>query len=162
MATAVSLLRAFVRPVRLAGVIIMLALAGVAFAALADDAHGVLHTAKGDFVFSLEIADTPAAQEKGLMYRKSLAPNAGMLFDFHTTEPVSFWMKNTLIPLDMVFIAANGTVKSIHADARPLDTTPILSGVPVRFVLEIAGGRAAAIGLEPGDHFSGPRIKDTP
>src|SRR6185437_8446395 len=73
---------------------------------LAADADATFHTAKGEFTFHLEFADTPAAQEKGLMFRKSLAPDAGMLFDFHDEEVVAFWMKNTLIPLDMLFIGA--------------------------------------------------------
>jgi uncharacterized membrane protein (UPF0127 family) len=81
-----------------------------------------------------------------------------MLFDFDTEQQVAFWMQNTLIPLDMLFISADGTVKTIHANAQPMDTTPIPSGVPVRFVLEIPGGRSAEIGAKRGDHFEQQRI----
>ncbi len=101
--------------------------------------------------FKVEIADTPASREQGLMYRKVLAPDRGMLFDFKTPQVVAFWMKNTLIPLDMVFIAPNGRIISIARNAQPLDETPILSGGAVLGVLELRGGRAAEIGAEPGD-----------
>jgi uncharacterized membrane protein (UPF0127 family) len=139
---------------RLAFVVLLL---GVTAACSADN-RGVLHTAKGDFAFNLEIADTEAQREKGLMFRTSLAPDAGMLFDYHKEQEASFWMQNTLIPLDMVFIAADGTVKTIHVNARPLDTTPIPSEVPIRFVLEIAGGRSQEIGLKVGDKFEHDRV----
>lgn len=139
---------------RLALVVLLL---GVTAACSADN-RGVLHTAKGDFAFNLEIADTAAQREKGLMFRTSLAPDAGMLFDYHKEQEASFWMQNTLIPLDMVFIAADGTVKTIHVNARPMDTTPIPSEVPIRFVLEIAGGRSQEIGLKVGDKFEHDRV----
>ncbi|HEY8596628.1 MAG TPA: DUF192 domain-containing protein [Devosiaceae bacterium] len=118
----------------------------------------VLHTAKGDFTFNVELAQTPDERAKGLMYRQELAKDAGMLFDFGSEQNVAFWMQNTLIPLDMIFVATDGTVRSIHVNARPMDTTPIPSGVPVRFVLEIAGGRSQEIGLEPGDRMENPRV----
>jgi uncharacterized membrane protein (UPF0127 family) len=101
--------------------------------------------------FEVEVADTDAAREYGLMYRKSLAPNRGMLFDFKSPQPVAFWMKNTLIPLDMLFIASDGRVISIARNATPMSETPIPSGGDVLGVLEIRGGRAAEIGVEPGD-----------
>jgi uncharacterized membrane protein (UPF0127 family) len=145
---------------RLAGVALAVALAGLPLAATAaaDDTRAVLHTSKGAFTFTIEIADTEASREQGLMYRKALAPDAGMLFDFHSQQPVEFWMVNTLIPLDMIFIAADGTVKTIHANAVPEDATPIPSGVPVQFVFEIAGGRAAQIGIKPGDRLEQARV----
>jgi uncharacterized membrane protein (UPF0127 family) len=136
--------------------------AGLPLAACSDDGHAILHTGKGAFTFNIEVVDTDAGRERGLMFRQSLAPDAGMLFDFLTEQPVEFWMVNTFIPLDMVFIAANGTVKTIHANARPQDATPIPSGVPVRFVLEIPGGRAAEIGLRPGDTMEQSRVKASP
>ena len=129
-----------------------------AAAACSADNRGVLHTAKGDFAFTLEIADDEASRERGLMFRTTLAPDAGMLFDYHREQQATFWMQNTLIPLDMVFIGADGTVKTIHVNARPMDTTTIPSLVPVRFVLEIAGGRADEIGLKPGDKFEQARV----
>lgn len=134
-----------------------LLLASVVSACSADNV-AVLHTSKGDFAFNLEIADTEQSRERGLMFRTSLAPDAGMLFDYHREQLATFWMQNTLIPLDMVFIAADGMVKTVHVNARPMDTTTIPSEVPVRFVLEIAGGRADEIGLKPGDTMSHPRV----
>jgi uncharacterized protein len=111
----------------------------------------IVETAKGPVRFTVEMATTWPEQERGLMFRKSLAPNAGMLFDFVTEQMESFWMKNTLIPLDMVFIRANGTIARIAANAKPLSEDPVPSYEPVRAVLEIAGGRAAELGLKPGD-----------
>jgi len=98
-----------------------------------------------------EIVDTPPAVERGLMFRESLAPNEGMLFVFEQTGVYPFWMKNTLIPLDMVFIAADGTVRHVHANAVPLSTDTVPSRFPVRAVLEINGGSAALLGIKPGD-----------
>lgn len=118
----------------------------------------VLHTATGTYTFNVEIADTEAERAKGLMFRSSLAPDAGMLFDYHQEQETAFWMQNTLIPLDMIFIGADGIVKNIHVNAKPLDTTSIPSGVPVRFVLEIPGGRSKEIGLAVGDRMEHPRV----
>jgi len=140
--------------VRLAFVLVLLSAAS----ACSADNRGVFHTAKGDFSFTIEVAETDATREHGLMYRTSLAPDAGMLFDFHAEGIRQFWMQNTLIPLDMVFVAEDGTVKTVHSNARPMDTTAISSEVPVRFVLEIAGGRADEIGLKPGDRMEQPRV----
>jgi uncharacterized membrane protein (UPF0127 family) len=108
-------------------------------------------TTRGAFHFKVEIADTAATRERGLMFRKSLAADRGMLFDFKMSGPVAFWMKNTLIPLDMLFIAADGHIVSIARKAVPMSETPIPSGGDVLGVLEIRGGRAAEIGAEPGD-----------
>ena len=127
-----------------------------------DDFHAVIHTATGDYPFNIEIADTPQEHSRGLMYRQTLAPDSGMLFDYGTERKVSFWMQNTFIPLDMVFIGADGLVKHIHAKAKPMDTTSIPSRFPVRFVLEIPGGRAAEIGLKDGDRIDHVRVGTTP
>jgi uncharacterized membrane protein (UPF0127 family) len=108
-------------------------------------------THQGVSHFTVEIADTAATREKGLMFRKHLDANRGMLFDFKSSQPVAFWMKNTLIPLDMLFIARDGRVVSIARDATPMSETPITSAGDVLAVLEIAGGRAAQIGAQPGD-----------
>ena len=93
---------------------------------------------------------------RGLMFREKLGPYDGMLFDFYKDAPVSFWMKNTLIPLDMVFIAGDGTIKSIHANAVPHSTETIPSQFPVRAVLEINGGSAKLLGIKPGDKVLHP------
>lgn len=123
-----------------------------------DEATATIVSRKDEFVFSIEIADTPAATSRGLMFRRELAPDAGMLFDFVNERPVSFWMRNTLIPLDMVFIRANGEIVRVHENAIPHDETPIPSGEPVRFVLEIPGGRAAELGIGAGDTLVHPRV----
>jgi uncharacterized membrane protein (UPF0127 family) len=85
------------------------------------------------------------------MFRQKLGVHEGMLFDFVATQPLSFWMANTLIPLDMLFIQADGTIARIHANAEPLSTRNIDSGSPVRAVLEINGGAARMLGIKPGD-----------
>ena len=110
-------------------------------------------TPSGRTRFFVEIADNDAERERGLMFRKSLAPDRGMLFDFKTPREVAFWMKNTLIPLDIIYIRADGTVLSIARNTTPLSEAPIPSGGPILGVLELAGGRAGEIGLMPGDRI---------
>ena len=90
----------------------------------------------------------------GLMHRQSLAPDRGMIFPYDPPRPASFWMKNTLIPLDLIFVRSDGTIGSIAANAVPLSLDPIPSGEPVAAVLEIAGGRSAELGIGPGDKVS--------
>jgi uncharacterized protein len=119
-----------------------------------------IQTAKGPARFTVEMATTSPQQQTGLMFRKTLAPNAGMLFDFVTESPQSFWMKNTLIPLDMVFIKANGTIVRIAANTTPLSEDPVPSYEPVRAVLEIPGGRAAELGMQPGDRAIHPIFRN--
>jgi len=108
-------------------------------------------TSRGRVKFTVELAVTRAEQERGLMFRKSLAPDRGMLFPYKPPRPAAFWMKNTLIPLDIIYIAPNGRVLSIARNAVPHDETPLPSGGVVGGVLEIAGGRAAQLGILPGD-----------
>ena len=110
----------------------------------------IIDAARGPVRFAAEIAADQESQEKGLMYRTRLAPDAGMLFDFHSPEPQTFWMKNTVLPLDMIFIRGDGIISSIAPNAVPYSETPIPSTEPVRAVLEINGGRAAALEIEPG------------
>jgi hypothetical protein len=107
-------------------------------------------SASGVHHFKVDVAATPQQQETGLMFVRHLAPDRGMIFPYDPPRPVAFWMHNTLIPLDMVFIRADGTIARI-ATARPLDDTPVPSGEPIAAVLEIAGGRAAQLGIVPGD-----------
>jgi len=109
----------------------------------------VIETTHGPHTFRVEIAADAASQERGLMYRKQMAPDVGMVFDFHRPQMEAFWMKNTVLPLDMIFIRQNGTISSIAPDAVPFSTTTIPSVEPVRAVLELNGGRAAALGIEP-------------
>jgi uncharacterized membrane protein (UPF0127 family) len=111
----------------------------------------VIVTGGREIKFDIELALNDAERSRGLMFRDKLGPYEGMLFDFFQDAPVSFWMKNTLIPLDMVFIAGDGTVKSVHANAVPRSTDAIPSQFPVRAVLEINGGSARLLGIKPGD-----------
>jgi uncharacterized protein len=147
------------KPAFLAVRLVVFAFATVLLAACSNaESRLVLHTAKGDFTFTVEIADDGAERAKGLMFRDHLAADAGMLFDYGQEQLTSFWMQNTLIPLDMIFIGADGVVKNIHVNARPMDTTSIPSEFPVRFVLEIAGGRSQEIGLQVGDTMEQARV----
>ena len=108
-------------------------------------------TGAGEHGFTVEIADTPARQAQGLMFRQTLAEDAGMLFVYPHEQAISMWMKNTLIPLDMLFIAGDGRIHSIAEGAVPHDLTPIRSDGPVRAVLEVPAGTAARLGVKPGD-----------
>lgn len=126
---------------------------------VSDENVVVIHSGEESFSFTIEIADNDAERARGLMFREELAPDAGMLFDFSEERPVAFWMQNTLIPLDMLFIKADGTIARVHAEAVPMDRTSIPSGEPVRFVLEIPGGRAAELGIEAGDTMEHPLVE---
>lgn len=106
---------------------------------------------RGMSSFRVEVADSEMEREYGLMCRRSLAPDRGMLFLFSRSEPQMFWMRNTLIPLDIVYIGENGRVVSISRNVQPLDESGAPSAGPAKFVLELAAGRAAQIGLLPGD-----------
>jgi uncharacterized membrane protein (UPF0127 family) len=104
--------------------------------------------------FTVEVAQTPEEQAQGLMFRKRVGPNEGMLFPFNPPKRASFWMKNTLIALDLVFIRSDGTIESIAANAVPHSLDSIFSRGPVVAVLELAGGRAAELGLKEGDQVT--------
>jgi uncharacterized protein len=117
----------------------------------------VITTANGqDRVFQVEVAATPDQRERGLMQRQAMALNAGMLFVFDRDAPVAFWMKNTLISLDMLFVRSDGSIAHIHERAIPLDETAIPSRGSIRYVLEINGGLARTLGIRPGDHVTLP------
>jgi uncharacterized membrane protein (UPF0127 family) len=139
-------------------VLVTLVFALTPLAACSQDNRLVVHSANGDHAFTVEVVDTNESRQKGLMFRQSLAPDAGMLFDFKQSGVVSFWMMNTFIPLDMLFIRANGTIANIHVNARPHDPTGIPSEGPVQFVLEIPGGRSDELGIKAGDTVAHPRI----
>jgi len=108
--------------------------------------------------FSVEVADTPEARAQGLMNRPEMPAFSGMLFVYERPQPVSFWMKNTLIPLDMLFADETGTVQRIHAEATPLSTESIPGGQGIKLVLEINGGMAETLGLTPGAELRHPAI----
>lgn len=115
-----------------------------------------LVTAKGRFRFTVEMALDAAQRAQGLQFRETLAAHAGMLFDYERPQPVTMWMKNTLVPLDMLFISADGRVVNIAADTVPKSLAPISSAGPVRAVLEVNAGTAARLGIEPGDRVIHP------
>ncbi|QBY00475.1 DUF192 domain-containing protein [Rhodophyticola sp. CCM32] len=117
-----------------------------------------LRGAFGKARFLVELADTPRERAVGLMHRESMAATAGMIFIYEQPQAVSFWMENTLIPLDMIFIDQSGTVARIHENAIPLDRTPIPGGADILAVLEINGGLAAQIGLAAGDVLRHPGL----
>ena len=101
--------------------------------------------------FTVEVAETPEQQAQGLMNRQSLGPDRGMIFPRNPPGDASFWMKNTLIPLDIIFIRTDGTIARIAENTVPMSLDPIPSLEPVGAVLEIAGGRSAELGIKPGD-----------
>ena len=107
--------------------------------------------------FLVEVARSPQEQATGLMNRQSLGPDRGMIFPFAEPQVASFWMKNTLIPLDMIFVRADGTIANIAANTVPLSLDAVSASEPVTAVLEIAGGRAAELGIKAGDRVDWPR-----
>ena len=113
-------------------------------------------TATGLHHYQVEIADDDASRERGLMYRRQMPANHGMLFEFPTRAPVTFWMKNTYLPLDMVFIDADGTVRGVYEHAKPMSERLIPSGDAVTAVLELNADQASAIHLEAGDKVRFP------
>jgi uncharacterized membrane protein (UPF0127 family) len=132
--------------------LVLLTLTLSLFPCLAQAYDVTLATAAGArHVFHVERALSPEAQRKGLMFRRSLASDRGMLFVLTPPRMVRFWMKNTLIPLDLLFIRADGTVVGLAAEAKPRDETELPSPEPVAYVLEIRGGEAMRRGVAIGD-----------
>lgn len=135
----------------------LLAQGGAAMAACAPDTLEVRGPG-GQQRFSVEVADDGAERAKGLMFRESMPASSGMLFVYEAPQRASFWMKNTLIPLDMIFADETGRVRRVHGGAIPGDTTPIEGGEGIRFVLEINGGLAARMGIVEGAELRHPAI----
>ncbi|NOD33964.1 MULTISPECIES: DUF192 domain-containing protein [unclassified Ruegeria] len=123
--------------------------AGGAFAACRADQVSLRNDA-ATVRFDIELAVTPQERSRGLMFRESLPNRSGMLFVFDPPQPVAFWMKNTLIPLDMIFVDRTGTVTRVHEGAIPGDLTPIEGGDSVFAVLEINAGLSARYSITPG------------
>lgn len=116
----------------------------------------------GPIAFHVELAITQEQQMYGLMNRTSLPEDAGMLFIFNDVAKRAFWMKDTLIPLDMLFISADGTIHHIHHMAKPQDLTNITSEKPVKAILEINGGLSDILGIAEGDKVIHPFFKNQP
>ena len=121
-----------------------------------------IRTKKAVHAFSIELADTDAKRAEGLMFRTEMAPDRGMLFDFKREEPVWFWMKNTYLPLDMIFVKADGTILSIAENTTPLSEATVPSGGPVRFVFEVVAGTVKRLGISPGDRLVHARVRAAP
>jgi uncharacterized protein len=119
-------------------------------------------TASGPHEFTVELATTPQQMAQGLMFRQRLAPDAGMLFDYATPSMATMWMKNTLIPLDMLFVDATGHIVNIHERAVPRSLAVIAAAAPVRAVIELNGGTAARLEIRPGDRVVYPIFGDAP
>ena len=129
------------------------ALAVVALAAQAEcrDDRVVISGGFGQAAFSVSVADDAGERAQGLMNVPEMPTMTGMIFVYPEPQRASFWMRNTLIPLDMLFADASGMIVTVHADAVPMDETPIPGGDGIQFVLEINGGLAARLGIQPGD-----------
>jgi uncharacterized membrane protein (UPF0127 family) len=110
-----------------------------------------IQTADGRYGFDIELALSPEQHAQGLMFRQSMPPDAGMLFLYKRARPVSFWMKNTYIPLDIVFIAEDGHIVNIAERTIPMSTKPIPSEGPVLGILELNSGTTRLLGIVPGD-----------
>jgi uncharacterized protein len=117
-------------------------------------------TAQGDVKLKVEVAHTVEEQARGLMFRTSLPADGGMIFPLSPPRFASFWMKNTLIPLDMIFIRSDGSIARIEPETVPHSLAPVPSGEVVGAVLELAGGRAAALGINEGDTVRWAGLKD--
>lgn len=113
-----------------------------------------------NFKFNIELALTPQQQARGMMFRNFMAEDSGMLFLFKKEEPRSFWMKNTLIPLDLLFVAKDGEIHHVHSRAKPQDLTQITAKRPAMAVLEIKGGMADILGITPGDKILHPYFRN--
>jgi len=139
-----------------AGIVFISAIQGVA-----GECRDTLAALRGDWgqaQFTIEVADTNAERAKGLMNRDSMPKSAGMLFVYPRPKTVGFWMKNTLIPLDMIFMDRTGTVRHIHHRAQPGDLQPKFGGDNIQYVLEINGGLADQMGMVVGTQLRHPSI----
>jgi uncharacterized protein len=138
-----------------------LLLAFLTLVACSRGPHVVVHAARGPVAVSVEIASTPATRERGLMYRNHLGADAGMLFLFPRDDDLQFWMKNTPLPLDMIFIDASHIIVGIVADTRPFRTQARGVGKPSRYVLEVHAGFCASHGIAAGDRVEFTAVPDT-
>lgn len=141
--------------IRLAALAILIG--GPAGAACSPDAVTLIGD-WGTARFQVQVADDAQERARGLMFVESMPTMSGMLFVYETPQRASFWMKNTLIPLDMIFADSTGTIVTVHENAVPLDETPIPGGEGIRYVLEINGGLARRLGVAPGDLMQHPAI----
>jgi uncharacterized membrane protein (UPF0127 family) len=154
--------RGFLRHLRVIVVGALLGAAGLATAASVafEQSPLTVDAADGQFEFLVELAVSPAQRSQGLMFRESLAEDRGMLFDFGRPQRATMWMRNTYVPLDMLFIDADGQITQIAANTQPLSDAVIASRDPVRAVLELRGGVSAKLGIKAGDRVIHPLFSD--
>jgi uncharacterized membrane protein (UPF0127 family) len=143
-----------------AALLLVFANLGVPLAACSQPPTVVIHASRETASVRVEIADTPDKRATGLMYRRALAPEAGMLFLFPAATPQKFWMKNTPLPLDMIFIGPTRKIVGIVADAKPFTTNPLGVDEPSQYVLEVNAGFAAKHGLAAGDQVEFLRVPE--
>jgi hypothetical protein len=142
---------------RLAAILLVIGFAilgAIASGQAGDDTIKIV-SRSGAHAFSVELATNELERERGLMFRKELPEGYGMLFDFHTDQTANFWMRNTYIPLDIIFIKSDGHILHIAENAKPMSDDLIPSGGPIRAVLEVIGGTARKLGIAPGDTVTG-------
>jgi uncharacterized membrane protein (UPF0127 family) len=142
-----------------AAVLIGLSLLAAAPASAAEEQTLEIATKQGVHTFTVELANTDEERSRGLMNRRELPEGRGMLFDFKQDVNVTMWMKNTYIPLDMIFIRADGRIQRIAENTEPESTRVIAAGAPVRAVLEVIGGTARKLGIAPGDRVAHPMFR---
>jgi uncharacterized membrane protein (UPF0127 family) len=147
------------RVLRLSIVPAVAVLIATAVAAAAELQPLEVVTRNGVHTFAVEMALTPEQQQQGLMFRRELPEGQGMLFDFRREQETAFWMKNTFIPLDMIFIRADGKIHRIAANTTPLSEALVPSLGPVRAVLEVLGGITRKLGITTGDQVAHPIFK---
>jgi uncharacterized membrane protein (UPF0127 family) len=141
--------------------LVLAAACAAPLAAAAECAPGVVDLRDPDTTlrFNVEVMDDVQERAQGLMFRESLPKFSGMLFVYETPQPVAFWMKNTLIPLDMLFFDDEGRLVRIKSQARPHDETPVVGGENIRYVLEINGGLAEELGIDVGAELRHPAVE---
>lgn len=143
-----------------AGAFLLTLLAGGPLSAGCAEDIVEIRTANGAETFSVEIADTPSERARGLMFREEMPADHGMLFIFDDVAQRAFWMRNTPLPLDIIYINRRGAICSIAANTTPFDETAIPSGCAAGHVLEVNAGLAASLGLKVGAPVRHPSIKD--
>jgi hypothetical protein len=140
------------------GLAVLLAVLATGAAAECRDDRVTIQGEFGAAHIAVRVADDEAERAQGLMHVEEMGTLEGMLFVYEEPQPVSFWMHNTLIPLDMIFVGEDGTITAIHENAIPMDRTSIPGGDAVQFVLEVNGGLTERLGIEPGDLLQHPAI----
>ena len=140
---------------------LLVSMTGIATAECTDSIVEI-KSAHAHIRLNVEVADSAEERAIGLMNRENMPYNSGMWFIYETPRTVAFWMRNTLIPLDMIFVGQHGEVQKIHMNARPLDETPIHGGDNIQFVLEVNAGLSERYGLGAGDFIRHPSIKQDP